>query len=239
MPGMHKITEYDSFYNCRQVAELLAKNYPELYALDRYYYFGWNGKLCFDERKKAAHDLYKELLKIYTMHITAYEGEPYFRIISHSHGGNVVLNLAKIIPADSQIFIDECIILACPVQEKTKKYVRSPRFKKIYAFYSGNDMFQVLDPQRWYKKGKSKKLFSARTFDQCDNLRQARLRLNGSHPMHVDFFMPKIMAHLPLLCNAIDEAYAAKPYTWASYNHELNITYKEQQPVRIIKQCAY
>lgn len=234
IPGMHKITAYDHYYNCRRIAELLAKIDPKQYNLDNYYYFGWSGKLCFIERKAAAKELYKELEELYRAHKNMLGEGPVFRIITHSHGGNVLLNLANIIPADSRIIIDEAIILACPVQEKTKHLISSPRFKKIYAFYSGNDMFQVLDPQGWYKKGKSKKLFSDRTFPHCDNLRQARIKLNGGHPMHIDFFLPKFMANLPAACKTLEELYEAVPLSQANREKQLDIRYK-QFPVAIHK----
>ena len=232
MPGMHKITAYDHYYNCRKIADLLVKADPHHYNLEHFYYFGWSGKLCFIERKKAAQKLYTELETLYQAHKNILGEGPIFRIITHSHGGNVFLNLANIIPADSKMVIEEAIILACPVQEKTKHLVASKCFKKIYAFYSGNDMFQVLDPQGWYKKGKTKKLFSDRTFPRHDNLRQARIKLNGGHPMHIDFFLPKFMANLPAACRALDEFYATRPVS--KNEKQLDIRYK-QSPVAIHK----
>ena len=234
IPGMHKITAYDHRYNCRTIAELMVKVAPNEYDLNHYYYFGWSGKLCFNERKKAAKELYKELEKLHHAHKNIFGEGPVFRIITHSHGGNILLNLATIIPAESLIVIDEAIILACPVQDKTKHLVASPRFKKIYAFYSANDMFQVLDPQGWYKKGKAKKLFSDRTFPHTDNLRQARIKLHGGHPMHIDFFMPKFMANLPMLCKTIDEFYKTIPAPQIKREKQLDIRYK-QFPVTIHK----
>lgn len=234
IPGMHNITKYDHNYNCRNIAELLAKIDPGQYSIDTYYYFGWSGKLCFTERKAAAKNLYMELEKLYHAHINPLGEGPIIRIITHSHGGNVFLNLANIIPAESQLIIDEAIILACPVQDKTKHLVACPRFKKIYAFYSGNDMFQVLDPQGWYKKGKAKKLFSDRRFPETDNLRQARIKLNGGHPMHIDFFMPKFMANLPTLCKQVDELYASISESEKNRIKQFDIRYK-QFPVKINK----
>lgn len=231
---MQKITAYDQCYNCRNIAELMAKADPTQYCLDNYYYFGWNGKLCFQKRKAAAKDLYAELEKLHKEHKNLLGEGPIIRVITHSHGGNVLLNLAKIIPAESQLYIDEAIILACPVQDKTKYLAASPRFKKIYAFYSGNDMFQVLDPQGWYKKGKTKKLFSDRTFPQTENLRQARIKLHGGHPMHIEFFMPKFMAHLPALCKQLDEFYASTTELTHHHIKQLDIRYK-QSPVAINK----
>jgi hypothetical protein len=226
MPGMHHIDDYAPLYNCRQVAELLVQADPTNYTLKHYHYFGWNGKLDFNERKKAAHDLYTQLERLYYNYIQTSGKTPKIRIITHSHGGNVLLNLAHIIPENSPIFIDEAIILACPVQEKTKHFIANPRFKKVYAFYSGNDMFQVLDPQGWYKKGKSKKLFSERTFPKSSNLRQARIKLQGRHPMHIDFFLPKFMANLPAACKKLDELYENTPSQQACRNKQLDIYYK-------------
>jgi hypothetical protein len=207
--GMHRITDYGQHYNCRAVAEALCSAYPNHYSLNHYYYFGWSGKLSFEERKNAAKDLYKELLYLSATYIKTYGQAPVFRIMTHSHGGNVLLNLARIIPENSSIVIEEAILLACPVQDRTKEYTHAPCFKKIYAFYSGKDMFQIIDPQGWYKKGKTTKHFSGRTFEPCEKLRQARIMLNGQDLTHMDFFLLKFMKHLPMLCKEIDNWHAS------------------------------
>lgn len=233
--GMQKITAYETTYNCRKIAEMLTAQNPAEYDIHNYYYFGWSGKLCFKERKQAAKDLYKELEKLFNAHKNFLGEGPIIRVISHSHGGNVLLNLATVIPEESQMIIDEAILLACPVQEKNKHLVAHSRFKKVYAFYSGNDMFQVIDPQGWYKKGNSTKTFSDRTFPESDNLRQARVKLNGGHPMHIDFIFPKFMAHLHMLCKHIDELYEEIPSSQQHNLKQLDIRYK-QSPVIIRKQ---
>ena len=230
--GMHKMLSYDRYYNCRTVADLISKQNPELYPIESYYYFGWSGKLCFNERKSAAKELYHELKKLYDAHKNILGEAPFIRIITHSHGGNVLLNLAKVIPKDSPIVIDEAILLACPVQDKTKHLIKAPCFKKIFALYSGNDMFQVIDPQGWYKKGKTKKLFSDRTFEHCEKLRQARIKLNGKDPMHIDFFLSKFMIHLPLICKSLDEAHELSPTAHIFLHKQLDIR-DRQFPIRV------
>ncbi len=207
MPGMHKATEYDETYHKRSMAEALCNTPSDEYNLDHFYYFGWNGKLSFTQRKHAAKDMHKAMQYLAEEYKNILGEPPIFRVIAHSHGGNVALNLAKFNKKNASIIIDELILLACPVQNKTKRLVNNACFKKVYAFYSVGDLLQVMDPQGWYKKGKSNKLFSERRFDQYDNVRQARIKVNGRPVMHVDFLLQKFLEQLPTLCSVIDAYY--------------------------------
>lgn len=206
-PGMLKITTYPTSFNGRIVADYLTQTYPSDYNINRYYYYGWNGILSFDERKKAARDLLQKLLEIRKEYQKEIGLEPSFRIITYSHGGNVLLNMAKIASDDCPLKIEEVIMLACPVQERTKKFICKPIFKKIYAFYTACDIVQIGDPQGLYKKGKTEKLFSESSFPEQPNLRQARIKLNGRPLVHIEFFSPKFMKLIPELCKVADSLY--------------------------------
>lgn len=157
--GMQPARDYEEKYHKRTIAELLCQTSPEQYALDQFYFFGWNGKLCFNERKAAATELYNAILELIGAYQEQHKVKPEIRIITHSHGGNVVLNLAEVQDAHHPIMVDELIMLGCPVQTETKHLIEADCFRKIYSFYSGTDIFQIIDPQGLYKKNNAKKHF--------------------------------------------------------------------------------
>lgn len=91
--------------------------------------------------------------------------------------------------------IDKLILLACPVQKKTRPYITSRLFKNVYSIHSHKDYFQILDIQglhpvrdafknavtalsfepirHAWQKNQDTKLFSERHFDLHANLKQA------------------------------------------------------------------
>lgn len=223
MPGMNAATAYDEKYHKRTIANLLCELDPERYLLENFYFFGWNGKLCFTEREKASKDLYHALLQLADDYEALHHKKPTFRIITHSHGGNVVLNLAKVQNPGQPLVIDELILLCCPVQEETKHYIANDCFKRVYAFYSSRDMFQIIDPQGLYKNSRSKKTFSERRFDDHDKLRQARIQIKGRSLMHIDFLCTHFLMHLPSLCDQIEHFYEATIANQKSYEKIIDI----------------
>lgn len=229
MQGMHSALDYDIKYHKRTTAELLCQISPDQYALDQFYFFGWNGKLCFNERKNAAKELYATMLKLIDTYKAEYKQKPKIRIITHSHGGNVVLNLAKVQNPQRPLIVDELIMLCCPVQEKTKRLIEADCFGKVYAFYSSTDIYQIIDPQGLYKKGKAKKMFSERTFDHHDTLRQTCVELNGRSLMHIDFLLTRFLKHLPALCQEIDHFYRIIIPSQITYEKTLNVRSKDDQ----------
>lgn len=233
MPGMNPAKNYEQRYHKRQAAQLLCQVAPEQYSLEQFYFFGWNGKLCFEERQRASQDLYNAIVTL----IQEYEQQgkkPKIRIITHSHGGNVVLNLAHH-NHDKQIIIDELILLGCPVQENTKHLIEAHCFKKVYAFYSGSDMFQIIDPQGLYKKSSSKKIFSERRFKHHSKLRQAHIKLHGRSIMHVEFLCFAFLQQLPLLCRQIDQLYTSLEESQISHEKIMDIKTKNGQTYIINK----
>jgi pimeloyl-ACP methyl ester carboxylesterase len=206
-----------------KIAHTLIYADSEQFQAKNFYMFSWSGKLCFEERETAAkqlHDDIESLLQSYRK--TGID--PYIRIIGHSHGGNVALNLAH---HKNSFQIDELILLACPVQEKTKSLIKEPLFKSIYAFYSALDIIQILDPQGIYKhKNRADTLFSNRQFAHQPNLAQMKVKIDRRAITHCEFAQSSFLQLLPEILKNIN--------VW----HK-NITYTED-PNKIAKLlCVY
>ena len=122
---------------------------PERFPLDSFYTFGWCGERDYEIRQAASEELYKGMKLL----LLSCPEKTEITIITHSHGGNVALNLAQFAERDAAqngsypFAIKELILLACPVQVKTRHYVDSAFFENIYAFHSHQDNLQIVDPQ--------------------------------------------------------------------------------------------
>jgi hypothetical protein len=210
--GLRKVKSLSSGYLIKKTIKSLCAQDPELFNATHFYTFGWSGKLSPKEREKAAHELNQALEKL-VQEYRACGQTPQIRLITHSHGGNVVLNLANVAEAGG-VSVDELILLACPVQHTTEHLIASPRFKKIYAFYSEADVLQVLDPQGMHPRQKgapgSKAFFSKRYFPAQDNLIQARVKIKGRAPTHVEFIMSHFVQQLPALLKSADSQKESK-----------------------------
>ncbi len=206
-----------------KIADTLINANPDQFQKNNFYIFSWSGRLCFDEREAAAKQLHINLENLITDYKT--KGiDPYLRIIGHSHGGNVALNLAHY---KNNFQIDELILLACPVQEKTKTLIKDPLFRSIYALYSALDIIQILDPQGIYKhKNKAATLFSNRQFAHQPNMAQMKVKIDRRAITHSEFAQQTFLQLLPEILKNIE--------TW----HK-NITYT-QDPNKIAKLlCVY
>ena len=172
-----------------------------------FYKFYWSGDLTFRARQKAAENIF-DILKRHKGPIT---------VIAHSHGCNVALYLAQIAEGKHNNFsLDRLVLLAPPVQRATSHLSSSEVFKRVYSFYSTADLLQTADPQGLYPESKSsesfmssfkKPFFSERTFNQSDNLIQARTLMNNQSPSHKDFITPKFFRKLPELLTLLDTAH--------------------------------
>lgn len=216
-PSLRLFGELDKDCNLRKIGErLLVNTSPEL-CPETFYIFGWSGKLDAVEREQAADILYQELLLVAQDFKKRRGFDPSITILTHSHGGNVALNLAKIVPNNAQdsLTIDRLILLACPVQAGTMDLVQNPFFKKTYALYSSLDIVQVLAPQitysvadSVYEKPRTRikfPPFSQRYFPHSDNMAQVKLRLNGRAIMHQEFISAQFLRLLPTVITAIDQ----------------------------------
>jgi hypothetical protein len=209
--GMVHAQDYDPRYHSRDMALYLNKADPSLYPFEHFYFWGWSGKLSQTARKKEAKQLYLDIQKLLKEYKVKYPDRSFFlRLISHSHGGNVLLNLSQAQDDQQALIFDELILLSCPVQHTTKEYVKNACFKKIYSFYS-SDLYQIIDFQKIKRNGKTLKMHSGRRFEEIPTLHQAKIKINGWALMHIEFMLDKFLKHIPLLCKEIDIFYENLP----------------------------
>jgi hypothetical protein len=196
--GLIRASDFAPKYHLRAIADRLSDTSPALYPKEYVYLFGWPGELAFDKREKAAQDLYNQLKMIVSEFEKNHRKKPKIRIITHSHGGNVVLNMAKIKDANSFV-VDELILLACPVQEATAAYITDALFKETFVLYSTLDILQIADPQGLYVHGDPRPLFSQRCFPIHDNVTQVKIKINGRALFHADFIRLRFIELLPAI----------------------------------------
>jgi hypothetical protein len=216
--GLHRACEYDSRYHMHDIGKILGKSAPHIFPPESFYIFGWSGKLDFGVREKAAKDLYEQLVVAQEEYEKKHGVKPMTRVITHSHGGNVMLNVARLEGIKPDFYIDELILLACPVQDKTASLIKSPIFKKIFAIYSHLDLFQILDPQGLYKSDtKTSSLLSGRYFPEQENLEQVTIKMNGRAIFHGEFVFPRFLAFLADIIGEMEnwhkEITEPKPFT--------------------------
>lgn len=205
--GMVHAQDYHPRYHSRDMALSLHKADPQLYPFEHFYFWGWSGKLSQTARRKEAKQLYLDIQKLLAEYRATYPDRSFFiRLISHSHGGNVLLNLSQALDHEQPLVFDELILLSCPVQYTTKEYVKHTCFKKIYSFYS-SDLYQIIDFQKVKRNGKTLKMHSGRRFEEIPTLRQAKIKINGWALMHIEFMLDKFLKHVPLLCKEVDSFY--------------------------------
>ena len=174
------------------------------------YFYGWCGKLSAKERLEAACTLMKCIEQLIEQYLEKYGCMPKLQIITHSHGGNVGLYLVhELEKKQSNIIIDELVLLAPPVQSWTKEYIGSAHCKKVYNFYSAGDLIQTVDPQGIQMHLNNDTVqdkpdffkLSDRTFDHHDNLTQIRIKINNTNPWHITFidlvYPRELRTHFP------------------------------------------
>ena len=211
--GLNLATVLDTSYHHRMIAQTLSETDPERFPLETFYLFGWSGKLSFSARQKAAQELYTALKKLIAEYEKKYNQKPFIRIITHSHGGNVTLNMAALQDQANDIKIAELILLACPVQERTKRLAQDELFPTIVSLFSTLDTMQVLDPQGLYQKEiheiqkqyekRKAPLFSEREFEPHKNLTQVKLKINERGLFHIEFMLKRFLGLLPTILNEI------------------------------------
>lgn len=218
MPDIKHIKDFPSAHKVQFHMQLLHRDAPDLFDYNSLYLFGWSGRLSAHERYWAALILYQKLSALQQIYKQKFGVDPIIRLVTHSHGGNVALNLARIhaLRKDSLI-IDSLVLLACPVQHETKELVKSHLFKKIYALYSSLDMVQVMAPEFMYRMRDNEGSiiasclrwipFSHRCFDAHMPVRQAWVKINGHAIAHTSFTTTKFLRTLPLLLKTLDELY--------------------------------
>lgn len=206
--GLMHISNVPNVYRIAGVIKALAKADPFRFPLEHCHLFGWSGDLNFEGRKKEAKKLYDALKLLSANYKDKYGIVPAITLITHSHGGNVALNLVNVKDATNTLIIDKAILLACPVQHETKELVKDPMFKQLFSFYSTSDLLQVIDPQGLYctEHNPKKHLeFSDRQFPISKNVYQAKLRINGHGVAHVGFILQSFSKLLPSLIDAAEK----------------------------------
>ena len=198
-----------------QLTSTITRHDPERFPLEEFYIFSWTGKLQEEERKNAASKLYDEIIRLSDTYRQKYGCEPIIRVFAHSHGGNVTLNMAKIKSSLSPFVIDSLILLACPVQERTKHLICTPMFKRVYSLYSSLDIIQILAPQfklactsslgnTKHKKHYRIPPFSSRLFPTYSHLTQAKIKINDFPISHTRFSTKEFAAILPIILRKLD-----------------------------------
>lgn len=213
MESCKQIHELDKKHHLHLVAKALHHAAPHQHPLETLYLFGWSGRLNASEREKAAQVLNHELEKLSFNYHETYGCKPHITVITHSHGGNVALNLANY-TSPNAVPINRLILLACPVQKRTMDYIKSPRFQSVYTFHSSLDWVQIIAPQiictlPTDDQGKttcSYKIppFSQRYFPDAPHIAQIKIKLNGRAITHDEFVNKKFLNVLPNIINEVD-----------------------------------
>lgn len=145
-----------------------------------YYTFGWCGYLSKKYRELEAEKLYYSLMHEVNI-LKSKNINPKIRIVTFSHGGNVILNMAKYAPCkekDLPFKINELIFLAIPIHKETDQHINHPIFQKIYNFYSEADKAQTLDFLST-KYMYSHRKFTRRNLTNPDKLTQVKIRVTN------------------------------------------------------------
>lgn len=199
--GLKSPTLFDPQDYVAQTVNSLINADPINFPLEHFYIYSWSGILDFSERQRASAILYTELEKLIAHYKQVSGSVPKIRVIAHSHGGNVALNLAT--HENTNFIIDELILLAVPVQAKTDTLVHSPLFKRIFSLYSTIDIPQIIDPQLFYRESGTYLLFSGQRFRPASNLMQVKIKINGSACQHLQFNDPATLKLFPQILNEL------------------------------------
>ena len=164
--GLHNAQSLETSLKHYKITKALADADATQFPFEHFYVFGWSGDLDQTARQGAAFDLYTELIGLVQTYKNYYGQAPNLTLISHSHGGNVALEMTRFYKEDESLLINRFIAMACPVQKATARYTSHAMFKKIYALHSHLDMVQILDPQRLHPlKRAFQRLVDEKTID--------------------------------------------------------------------------
>ena len=231
------ITTLPQNHHFRILAETIAEHAPEHFPITEFYVFGWSGRLQHQERKIAAEKLYQEIIALREQYEKKYGNTPTIRIIAHSHGGNVVLNMAKIKKSLNPPLIKSLILLACPVQDKTMHLICTPMFNRVYSLYSSFDIIQILAPQfrrirsiNGYKRRHQYSFlpFSERLFPVYSHLTQAKIKINNYPISHSRFSTKEFTMLLPTILQKLDSWHDESIATNKISKHKLLCIYKDK-----------
>jgi len=233
-------------YYLRTIASTFSKTDPYRFPFQTFYLFGWSGKLRAAAREDAAIHLYRDLSTLVAAYEKRYHKKPIIRILTHSHGGTVALNLAKVQSSPS-FHIKELVLLACPVQRNTRDYIADPLFERVYALCSSLDMLQLLAPQIISNIYRTKKghirskmewpPFSQRCFPGNPKLTQIKIKMNGRAIFHHEFNSKPFIKVLPRILTTIN---SWKDEQWCNENGAYLLCVYTPKPKRLLrKQLAH
>ncbi len=193
--GLRPFYELNPEGKTYRLLHALSASNPDSFPEDSLYSFGWSGDFNIAARKQAAQDLLESITKLIGEQKKIYGTTPQITLISHSHGGNVILYMASLFETEALFSIKRAILLATPVQKETSHLIGHSLFETLYSIHSHGDMIQVMDPQRlhpyktafaqWqqtksfesiknaYFEGLAQPFFSERHFPMAHNLIQA------------------------------------------------------------------
>lgn len=210
--GLYKTDECLDTYCYRRLANSITTSASFEFPLEHFYLFCWSGVLSHTGRVAAAYQLHEALNNL----VVKYNNKCKITLITHSHGGNVVLNLVGV-QGERNYVIDTLLLLAVPVQHITKSYIDSDIFKNIFSFYSRWDLLQIGDPQGlgyqrrlvrrvFTRQGQEKSdleeiipLFSQRRFvsTKVKHVEIVHSTWFGSRPIsHIEFILPHFTRNL-------------------------------------------
>lgn len=213
--GLYKPDECVEKYLYRGIARAISKHMPHEFPTEHFYILCWSGILSHEARLEAAEMLHRELNNL----VAYYEKKGkkcIITLITHSHGGNVALNLTKISGARDYV-IEKLVLLAVPVQEITQYNVDNDIFKSVFSVYSRWDIIQLGDPQGFWQSRKMVRkfftqeghmqessdskipLFSERTFrsKKVKHIEVRHATFFGNRPIdHVEFLLPYFTQHI-------------------------------------------
>jgi hypothetical protein len=227
-------------HHFRAIAQTITEQDPEHFPLEEFYIFSWSGRLQDKERKYAADKLYHDIIELSEIYQKKYGCEPTIRIIAHSHGGNVALNMARIKSDLKPFTIQSLILLACPVQERTKHLICTPIFKRVYSLYSSLDVIQILAPQfklactanplnTKHKRNYCIPPFSSRLFPTYSHLTQAKIKINDFPISHTRFSTREFAAILPTILCKLDSWHTQSLANHTMAKYKLLCIYKPKK----------
>lgn len=143
--GLHQLSSLKKEHKTTIFLSKLAQQDPINFSFDGIYAFGWSGKNTVTERKQASKQLFLLIKSLTQAYKNQHKSVPDITVITHSHGGNVLLHMADY--WDHSFFIKQAILLGCPVQKETAHQSAHEMFKTMYSFYSCDEWAQIIDPQ--------------------------------------------------------------------------------------------
>ena len=143
-PGLISAKSLPENHLIRTLFDALSNTNNQQFPFDGMYAFGWSGDIQVTERMSAAKMLFNLIRALTQAYEELHESVPEITLITHSHGGNVVLHLTEYCE-NLPFSIKYALLLACPVQERTAAYPSHPLFQSLYSLHSHDDRFQIID----------------------------------------------------------------------------------------------